>query len=110
MPFSAPPSKGKSLKELGPRRFRFPERDLGNLRRAGKPEWHTNGANAAIHIKLHRAQPEQAFNILSASRRKFERAYKREADLSSMGVSAEHQPDRFARRMHQEAICIIGLM
>ena len=48
--------------------------------------------------------------VFSAARRQFQRAKKRKPDLSPVRMTADHQADRFARRMHQQVVSVIGLM
>ena len=86
------------------------QRDLGDLGRAVESEGRSNRAEAAIDVELQVLQAEQALNIFLAERGKRHGRNEWKANLSAVGVAAEHELNGWACRMLEHLIDEIGCM
>ena len=63
----------------------------GKFRRAVKPEGKTNRPDAPVDIELHTADAEVTLHVLLPLWRKNQWAIEGKSDLSSVGVTGEHE-------------------
>ena len=86
------------------------QREQRYLRRTVEPEGDTDGAEAAIDVKLQIAEAKPAFDILAAKPRKSQRSGEWQANLASVGVAAQHERYRFAGRKRPQSVGVVRRM
>ena len=77
------------------------EGEQRDLRRAVEPEWETDGAEAAIDVKLQIPEPEPGFDILAAQMAEESGDRRRHPDLAAVGVAGEHKRNCLTLRKPQ---------
>ncbi len=83
---------------------------MGQFAWTVEPEGKTHGADAAIHIKLHVVELEQALDVLLTHRRQNQRTDHGQPHLSAVRVSGEHKVNQREPRMLDDGIGVVRLV
>jgi hypothetical protein len=78
--------------------------------RAVQAEGQAYGADAAVDVELHLIEAVETFGVLFAHGRQDERTQERKPDLTSVGVTGEHQVDEMAARVGDDLVGEVGFV
>jgi len=83
------------------------DRDFGG---AVEAEGQTYRANAAVDVELHLVEAVVTLGVLQTHGRQDERAQEGKPDLTTVGVTGEHEVDEMAARMLDDVVSEVGLV
>ena len=90
------------------RRARHAQSENCDLGRAVEAEGEVDRSDAAIDVKLQVPNAKPSTDIFPPKLRKMEWGKKRQANLTAMGMAAEHETDRLSFRFCEQIVDVVG--
>jgi len=84
--------------------------EVGEFGGTIQAEGQAHSPDAAIYIELHVVEVEHPFDVLLAHRWKDEWANDWEPNLTTMGMTGEHQVDQWESGVEDDVFDVVGLM